>query len=50
MLNDIKFLCQKYNLLPKSWKGQNFLIDNKILDKIIEAADLKKDDLILEVN
>jgi 16S rRNA (adenine1518-N6/adenine1519-N6)-dimethyltransferase len=36
-------------LQPKKSLGQNFLRDNNILQKIIEAADLKKTDLILEV-
>jgi 16S rRNA (adenine1518-N6/adenine1519-N6)-dimethyltransferase len=34
---------------PKKSLGQNFLRDKKILDKIIEAANLKADDFILEV-
>jgi len=48
-LRAIKLFCQKCNLQPKSWQGQNFLIDQKVLDKIITVADLKKNDLILEV-
>ena len=29
--------------------GQNFLIDNNILEKIIEAAQITKDDCVLEI-
>jgi len=40
----------KDNLLPALKKfGQNFLIDKSILEKIIESAQLKKDDIVLEI-
>lgn len=42
-------LCKIYNIVPKRSKGQNFLISKEIYDKIIESADLKKDDVVLEV-
>jgi 16S rRNA (adenine1518-N6/adenine1519-N6)-dimethyltransferase len=44
-----KQLLGKYNLKPVHHRGQNFLIQNKILDKIIGVARLKKDDVVLEV-
>lgn len=34
---------------PKKSLGQNFLKDRTVLNKIIEAADLKADDLVIEV-
>lgn len=34
---------------PKKSLGQNFLRDEKILEKIIEVADLKSDDNVLEI-
>jgi len=49
MLKQIKEICEKYSLRPWRRRGQNFLISQKILEKIIEIADLKKDDLVLEV-
>ena len=45
----IESLCQKYGVYPSKKHGQNFLIDQKILGKIIEAAGLKKDDVVLEI-
>ena len=36
-------------ILPKKSLGQNFLIDEKILDKIVDIGKIKKDDTILEV-
>lgn len=44
-----KFIIQKYHIKPTKRLGQNFLIDRKILKKIIKAAELKKDDIVLEV-
>ena len=34
---------------PNKKLGQNFLIDNNVLDKIISASELKKNDIILEI-
>jgi len=42
-------LLDKYKILPQRQKGQNFLIDEEVLEKIILAADLKKDDQALEI-
>lgn len=42
-------LLEKYQIKPNKTLGQNFLIDKNILDKIINTADLKKDDIVLEV-
>ncbi len=47
--NDPKVLIQKYDLKPNKLLGQNFLIDQNVLKKIIAAAQLTKDDLVLEV-
>src|SRR3989344_2780868 len=45
----IKSLCKQHGLCPSSIRGQNFLISRDVLDDMVEAADLKKDDIILEV-
>jgi len=44
-----KKLLKEYGISPKKYMGQNFLIDKKILDKIIETAELKKQDTVLEI-
>ena len=36
-------------IIPKKSLGQNFLIDNKVLDQIIKEGDIKKNDKIIEV-
>jgi len=47
--NEIKILFSKYGARPSKHLGQNFLIDKNVLEKIIGSADVKKDDVILEV-
>ncbi|HPT08473.1 MAG TPA: 16S rRNA (adenine(1518)-N(6)/adenine(1519)-N(6))-dimethyltransferase RsmA [bacterium] len=42
-------ICDKYNIKPERSKGQNFLINEDIYDKIIDIADLKSDDIVLEI-
>jgi len=46
---NIKELLKKYGLRPSKRLGQNFLIDQKTLNKIIMAADLKPEDVVLEI-
>ena len=38
-----------FGVRPKRDLGQNFLIDSNILDVIARAADLQRDDVVLEV-
>jgi 16S rRNA (adenine1518-N6/adenine1519-N6)-dimethyltransferase len=44
-----KNILSKYGATPSKRLGQNFLIDKNVLEKIIKAADLKPDDVVLEV-
>ena len=49
ILKQTKQLCDQYQIKPARSRGQNFLIAEKIYQKIIEAAELKSSDVILEV-
>ena len=42
-------VLQKYGFDFKKKFGQNFLIDTHVLEKIVAAADITKDDLVLEI-
>lgn len=46
--NTIEVL-QKYNFTFQKKFGQNFLIDTHVLDKIINSAEITKDDMVLEI-
>lgn len=42
-------ILQKHEFQFKKKYGQNFLIDPHVLDKIVEAAEVTKDDFVLEI-
>jgi len=42
-------IIQKYNFDFQKKFGQNFLIDSHVLEKIIDAAHITKDDFVLEI-
>ena len=42
-------VIQKYEFAFQKKFGQNFLIDSHVLDKIISAAEITKDDLVVEI-
>ena len=42
-------VLQKYNFNFQKKFGQNFLIDTTVLDRIIEASQITKDDCVLEI-
>ena len=46
--NTIEVL-QKYNFNFQKKFGQNFLIDTRVLEEIIDAAQITKDDFVLEI-
>ena len=45
----LKHLCQKYGLVPSKKYGQNFLINPEPIEKMVEAAEIKPDDTVVEV-
>lgn len=49
ILDDTKFIMKKYNIKANKSLGQNFLIDDKVIEKIIEGSNVCKDDLIIEI-
>ena len=42
-------VLQKYGFTFQKRYGQNFLIDNHVIDKIIRAANISKEDCVLEI-
>ena len=46
---DIQSLLRRYDLKPRKGLGQNFLVDDYALQRIIEAAEIKDDVKILEI-
>ena len=48
-VRDIKNLLKRYKVHPLKRMGQNFLIDEEIIKKVIESAQLSKNDIVLEI-
>ena len=46
---ETKFLMKKYELTANKKLGQNFLIDENIVENIVDAANITKDDLVIEI-
>ena len=42
-------IIKKYNFAFQKRFGQNFLIDGHVIEKIIKAADITRDDVVLEI-
>ena len=42
-------VIQKYDFDFQKKFGQNFLIDERVLEKIISAAEVNKEDFVLEI-
>lgn len=48
-LREVKLILNQLRVRPDKRLGQNFLIDNNIIEKIITRSELLKDDIILEI-
>ena len=49
LLKKTREICDLYKIKPTRSKGQNFLIKEEIYDEIVRAAEITKDDFVLEV-
>ena len=48
-LKETKYLIKKYKIKANKNLGQNFLVDDEVLQDIVNGADIKKDDLVIEI-
>lgn len=46
---DTKFIMKKYGITANKKLGQNFLIDDNVIDTIANASEISKDDLVIEI-
>jgi 16S rRNA (adenine1518-N6/adenine1519-N6)-dimethyltransferase len=49
LLDKTQELCRTYGIKPAHSKGQNFLIEETVYDKVVEAAEINEGDMVLEV-
>ncbi len=48
-LPDPRALLRRYGIRPRKGLGQHFLVDRRYLGRIIRAADLSSDDVVIEI-
>ncbi|MBO5478326.1 MAG: 16S rRNA (adenine(1518)-N(6)/adenine(1519)-N(6))-dimethyltransferase RsmA [Clostridia bacterium] len=46
---DTKFLMKKYGITANKKLGQNFLIDENVIDTIANASEISKEDFVIEI-
>lgn len=49
VLEETKFLMKKYNIKANKSLGQNFLIDDNVIEQIVNGAEVEKDDIVIEI-
>lgn len=49
ILEQTRYIMKKYNIRANKSLGQNFLISEEVVEKIVESADIKEDELIIEI-
>ena len=49
LIEETKFIMKKYNITANKSFGQNFLIDESIVNSIVECAEISKDDFVIEI-
>lgn len=49
LYEETKFLMDKYNIKANKNLGQNFLVDENVIETAIEKSDINEDDLVIEI-
>ena len=49
ILEDTQFIMKKYKIRANKALGQNFLINQNVVDQIIENSNITKEDLVIEI-
>ncbi len=49
ILEETKFIIKKYNIKANKSLGQNFLINEEVVNKIVEASQITEQDLVIEI-
>lgn len=49
ILEETKFIMNKYNIRANKSLGQNFLISEEVVQAIVESSQIQKEDLVIEI-
>ena len=44
-----RFIMKKYGITANKSLGQNFLINEEVVNKIVDSSNISKDDLVIEI-
>lgn len=47
--DETKFILKKYGISANKSLGQNFLINDEVVNRIVESAEITKEDLVIEI-
>ena len=47
--DETKFIMKKYGIRANKSLGQNFLVSDEAVERIVESAEISKDDLVIEI-
>lgn len=49
LIDETKFILKKYGIHANKNLGQNFLINEEVIDNIVSSANISKEDLVIEI-
>lgn len=49
LYQETKYIMKKYNITASKKLGQNFLIDENVVNTIVEKSDITKEDMVIEI-
>lgn len=49
VLEETKFIMKKYGITANKKLGQNFLVDDDVINKIVDSANITNEDLVIEI-
>ena len=49
ILEETKFIMKKYNIKANKNLGQNFLISQEVVEKIVDSSQITREDLVIEI-
>ena len=49
ILEETNFILKKYNIKANKNLGQNFLINQTVIETIVDASNIGKEDLVIEI-
>ena len=49
ILEETRYIMKKYNIRANKSLGQNFLINNEVVENIVNSSEISKSDMVIEI-